>query len=426
MRKNWFYFLFLLFPAMAISQNKKTLDDIDPRQFVMLYEDAKKPAPPVLIWKYDSVQRKVSKLNNESIIRVEFDRSKIAGASNFKGHFTLSAFLNDREIPILPYSTIGQEKIKIGFQNNSASQNGANFLNIISTATKIDSLWSMTRPVFDDRSGIYLSRQINELIIYYNRINPDAKMDISTGENANLFSKLSRVSAYVPESSTLAVYLENPELFTNNEILSELRDIKNTVDRQGTKAKIENQAKIKTYQKLLNLIRNFNQEYKAFYAAGERTVSSYLELINMNQKEMKRIHENLVSIAQNLSMVDTMQAKSVNKYEGQIRSDALKARTLVSQITDLKGTDFQQMINDTKANLNKLSADKKDVLIKKLTEKAAKDLFTELVYGTINLKDAKARSSEKLSIYINWYVNDNETNVSELHLGTFKIGNSLF
>ena len=386
------------------------INEVDPRQYIKIYENLEEPTEPKLVWAFDTIQRKVEEVSGNSILRVRFNRKKLANNVDFVGNFSISAEVDDRDIPVSPYSVVGQDEYKIGFDQNSAKDNATYFLSMLTEANQVDSLWDNLSPVFTGRSTTYLQQKVNELLAYYNRTQGDTTTNILSDENAELHQKLNQVVMYVPSSSTLAVYLNKPFLFENREIASALLEIRNDLqagDEEGYE--ISPRQKIDAYKQLYKLVDYTVNYMDYFKESGEKPVESYLALIQRDKVFFRDAHRRLQNSLSTMGMLDTLQAKNFKNYKYTLNNAALSAQSVLKKVSDIRGTMLSRLLRQNGfKGLKEVGRNDKQNIVKHLTEETGQEVFKQLVYASIDLANADVGDNEEITIYLNWYL-DRET-----------------
>ncbi len=402
------------------------INEVDPRQYIKIFENKEEPQDPKLVWGFDSIQRKVEEVNENSILRVRFNKQRLANNPDFVGNFSISAEVDDRDVPVSPYSVVGQNEYQIGYEANSAKDNATFFLSMLTEAKTIDSVWNNLSPVFNDRSGTFLKQKVNELLAYYNRTKADTFTDIHDPRNRELFQKLKQVVMYVPSSSNLAVYLDKPELFQNQEITSALLQIRNDVEANPDEFEIPARQKIDAYKSIYKLVDYTVNYMDYFQESGPSAVESYLSLIQRDKVFFRDARSSLKNNLYRLSILDTLQSGSFNNYEYSLQQAALSSFATLNKLSDIKGTLLSRILKQNGfKGLDEVRRKDKQNIVKRLSEKTGKEIFKRLVYASIDLENADVGDNEQISIFLNWYL-DRETprggnKPLKLHLTTFKL-----
>lgn len=401
------------------------MNEVDPRQYLEIYENVEEPTSPKQIWGFDSIQKKVEEVAKESIIRLEFNKKLLVDNPDFIGNFSISAQVNDRPIQVGPYSVVGQHEYQIGFDQNSSKDNASYFLSTLIEADQIDSIWDRYSPVFRDRSQVFLKQNVNELLEYYNRNTADSVLNIKAPENRHIYNKIANVVMFLPSSSTLSVYLEEPLIFRNSEITGELLSIQQDLE-QGNEFKMPARQRLEAYQSMYRLIEYTINYMDYFSEGGEKVVDAYLSLIQRDQVFFNRTRQRLKDNYDAMKILDTLRATNLSKFEGTLRNSTLQAQSLLSKLSDIKGTDLSRILNKNGyKSLSEISRNERKDVIKTLSENTGKDIFKRLVYASIDLPKADVQRNDKLAIYLNWYIDRPGTEGGEkplkLHIGTFEV-----
>lgn len=419
---------FITSNLLAQNAGEKKINEVDPRQYLEIYEDTEEPSQPILVWDFDTIQRKVEAVHENSILRVTFDKKLLSENPDFIGNFSIRAQVNDRVIQVTPYSVLGQSQYKVGFQANSARQNALHFLSMMIETNSIDTVWERYLPIYTDRSRIFLNQKVNEVIEYYSRVAPDSETNILEKQHRTLYNKLSNISMYVPGSSVLAVYLKKPLLFKNREILSELSEIRRNIQTNQITGEINPEVKIDGYKALYQLVDYALSYYQNFNEAGLETNKAYLSLIQRDNIFLSNIMSRLKKAHKKLDILDTLQRRGFDKFKKQLKKAALESHVLLEKLSDIRGTQLAQILKKHGfRNLRDISRKEKDAVVQELLESTGREVFKRLVYASINLDRGDVEKGDKLSIYIKWYIgrntNDYQSNVQplELHIATYKV-----
>lgn len=415
------------FTSMVYAQTGvQEINEVDPRQYVKIFENKAEPQEPKLVWGFDSIQRKVEEVNGNSILRIRFNKQKLSNNPDFVGSFSISAEVDDRDVPVSPYSVVGQSEYQIGYEANSAKENATFFLSMLTQAKTIDSVWNNLSPVFKDRSGTFLQQKVNELLAYYNRTKADSFTDVHKPKHRELFQKLKQVVMFVPSSSTLAVYLDKPRLFQNQEITSALLEIRNNVRANPDDFEIPARQKIRAYKSVYKIVDYTVNYMDYFQESGPNSVEAYLSLIQRDKVFFRDMKNKLDNSLSRMSMLDTLQAKSLKNYQYALKQSALSAHAVLKKLSDIKGTLLSRLLNQNGfKDLKEVSRNDKQNIVKHLSEKTGSEIFKRLVYASIDLENADVGDNEKISIYLKWYL-DRETprggnKPLKLHLTTFNL-----
>ncbi len=415
------------FLTNAFSQTGvEKINEVDPRQYVKIYENTQEPKEPKLVWAFDTIQRKVEEVDPQSILRVQFNKQKLADNPDFEGNFSIGAEVDDRQIPVSPYSVVGQNEYQIGFSGNSAIDNATYFLSMLTEANKIDSLWDNLSPAFTGRSGTFLQQKVNELLAFYNRAGADSVTNIHLKKHKDLYQKLRQVVMYVPSSSTLAVYVDKPTLFKNREITSALLQVRNDVQGNADNYEIGSRQKIDAYKSLYKLVQYTVNYMDYFREAGDVPVKSYLSLIQRDKVFFRNARMRLKNNMEVMSMLDTLRAQSFNNYNYALNKAALSAQSTLKKLSDIQGTLLSRLLKQNGfKSLEEIERQDKQNLVKTLSKETGKEIFKRLVYASIDLENADVGNNEKITIFLKWYL-DRETPRGQnqplrLHLTTFKI-----
>ena len=462
----------LLTTQNALSQSEASQGEmkIDPRQYVTV-QYRKTPVSGKLdtIWNWETrknvANQKFHYIDVDGEIKIDFNRLGLTNNTAFEGTVSLEAEISGpngtRKIEVNPYSEIGIQRIPIGIKAEPASEIAKKVINMISELKDVDSY---------NNTGYY-NYYFNSPSIPANKILRDKLQQFDSLAHiknfntkdlksiGNTFKKLVKTEfdliAYDYQNELIrkwdsTLYFSN----TNEDIQAAVDGIFNEYNGEYIAAKkrfIDHYKPAFDFCKeRLGLIISY---LTSFDNSGEDAVKSFLSLINKDYINYSALKTKFLSYKDEL---DKIKFNSNNPDSAAIviaDNTALLSQTLQSLIafSRFKGSELESILRDlAKRKQSELMSDTsyaryynksssfrdtletkfffslldtyRDELSDILSKAAGKIIFRKLVYATIDLGKAGAKSDEVLTVYVTWILDskkDSLGNSPRLPIGKY-------
>ncbi|KAA1242897.1 hypothetical protein [Aquimarina sp. RZ0] len=433
---------------------------LDPRQYVHVNEirgDKK-----IKIWKFqhnDTLVNQLRKLvDKRSKIQIEFNREQISENPNFKGNITIEGKIvsnsgGEDPVEVYPYSRIGEERTKIGITNRPPKEIATIFVNLILEC--LDTNETINENAIGDPNNVILLKQLNGLIDQFMEFKNNTPEEINSifsneydsyyGEDynhvktkfKNFLEKIDNIGIIkikdFPITFSLAL---KGKYFKDKDFLNDLNSTRDRIEAQSKKEINEDTNKVryqtKLFNKRLKIILNYIDYFKS---SGEQAEDAFLSTILLDHLALDQIEANLLSIYNKLQAYSNT-AESLIKVKSEykkldlfdIKLLQIEARNEISRLTNLEGTDIEELINYYKRVKNKNTSSKKsrlktnklldsivtnnnnqqkpyvnntkEDLINDLAFAASKIIYRDLNFATINLQKERAQEGDYLYLYL--------------------------
>lgn len=380
MKKHQGIIFLLLISYCGYSQ----IPDIDPRQFIQIYEKRHTQSLDTLwLYKFDELEdgsinskpyKKHLIIDNDTELEISFNYDQLLNNINTIGNFTLTAFINKTPIELAPFSEIGEEYRKIGLSSKPPFEIATNLIHFL---IKSMDATSRSNGLIGDiqNSGLQAPTDDNEKIYYQEELNL-------------LIDELELITSYLS-------YFNDGGIETTEAFLK-------IIGSSNTRFEIEK-------SKLLESITA---------CKDITTYSDLFEISNLNK---------LVQLNNRIAGISNVTA---TKFEELLNSlgyglDFLKIGTEVPDDLII----FSREDDIYSSFLLGNTTDLKNLAIE-IAKSANSSIYSKLVKGSINLKDHTISDGDILSINLNWsdIALENDSNNSNkpisLPITSFKIVNT--
>jgi len=449
----------LLFAINLATHAQNSKIEIDPRQYVqVMYRKYANDKLIDTIWSWekrkDVPNQKRTRLNQNGELTIAFEKDSLAHNKEFEGNISLEAEITGsggtRKIEVSPYSEVGVERQKVGYDSDPPGQIATRFLNMILELDDVRTLGtidSIDTYLFD--SVLFYNTYINmnqfiDLDTFFRNLSPEKVLSTITPTDANflapalvslqqeLFEKAKRYENY-------AGYLMD----INSELLKFI-DVQQRADGGTTNYKY---SRLKGYfESIKSVILNFNkrkkqdvQKYKqqnlitdilrlrdigevvssymnSFTEPGEDAQKAFFSFINKDNVSYQQLKSNIDS---SMAILKKLQLKesdpdgivtTINPIKRSIKNlyDELLSLSQINgtKLEHLIVQQYRSKIDSPDKNKMLISTIREiyDSLIVRLSDEAGKIIYKKLVFATIDLNKSGAKSGEVLNVYITWKI----------------------
>ena len=166
MKKTLLIFVSLTTILNAVKSTGKDLDnglELDPRQFISIYEvrDLKKEKIELWKWQDDFTNNQLRNVIDEnSIVRIEFDTAALSEAVDFKGTISIQASIigedgSENPAEVLPYTKVGENITTIGTPTRPSREIAQIFINLMLESYSFINSYSQYRGDIENYGTVY-------------------------------------------------------------------------------------------------------------------------------------------------------------------------------------------------------------------------------------------------------------------------------
>lgn len=418
-----FYFIISLFNHPVVGQE----NNIDPRQFVRITELNRQTNKENDI--YNNLKTKYLYVDENSLIKIQFNLDSMSKKTNYYGNVSIVAKINSESIKVSPYSKVGEKQGKIGVKTASPIDISSHLISLYKQMIDLKMIIKKIEYQIENDPINSLGNSNNQnsdysfATEYFKNIQEDSSTFNNLPERIKLI-----IDYYSIFSPVFFNFYQNNSKFKNSKIYDEFLKIND--DRKKKTDIFKSQNKKRTIDNYKILKRNLDKarDYIVHFQNGDKDLLDiYLRLMKQDKLFIDNFVNELTLSQKKLNLFDSLDIS--DKYDNN-KSTYEDAVILISSPVTyyidkfylrMKSIGLEDLF-DTESSLSLNNKNNSQQLEDKLANEVGQVIYQKLVIGNIDLREARAKVGQILTISILWYQNNDSTNAPlELNLASFKI-----
>jgi hypothetical protein len=467
-------FIAFLKIAFVAGQSNTVNYKIDPRHYITIYETNGLRVKKEPIWYMvkrnisintdETVEISKRKAQSEfftfqkhfviaenSLLEIYFNQDSLAKNINFYGGISLMATVGERKIEVNPYYVIGENQETYGVKSKPIKEIADYFLRLMIESSKVNENYLAFNKTYNEIKVDYkeVSKSINEATSILQQSQGQRRPADFVYPNF-YFSDLRRVFDDIlnslNESNIYKIQLSNfiarPESFTYEQIQKTLKECSNNLgpynvnidratetrsqlnkllyenDQNNAKENAENLYKL-FYNSALRVQQLIGAINKGDINASDKTLKSFLNLTLLTLSDFNTINADLnLSLSKIKDYPNLQDIVSANK---QLLVELTNINSSIAELTKggielteiLKKRDYNDKFKkNSNENLLYDNPDDYKLVRNELAEKAGREIFRDLIMGTIDIGRSDIRNGDLLEISVVW---DSKNNANDFN-----------